>query len=156
MSAIHVYLFLHVASAFVLVSAAAITMTLTVMLRKSRNTQAIAMLLGLRARTMISGFIGALGALIFGSLLADKQALTNPGWIKASYITWFVMLVVFVIGFFATRAARKVVKSELDAGHTESQAASDAVNKPMIMLPVMVVNVLILVFLYLMTFKPGM
>lgn len=155
MAAYEVYLFLHIASAFVLVAAAAVNMTLTVMLRKSKNNQAIMMLLGLRGRTMLSGLIGAIGASVFGSILAEEAGYGNAAWIVASHITWFVMLLFFIVAFFAGRSARKTVKAELDAGRMESEAAIAAVSKPLLMLPIIGVHVAILIFIYLMTFKPG-
>ncbi len=150
-----VLLFLHVGSAFMLVSAAAVNMTLTMMLKRSKNTQSIAMLMGLRLRTTLMGLVGAILASVFGSILASELGIESAGWVTASHITWTIVIVLILIGLFAGMGARKVVKAELVAGRMESQAAADAVNKPLIMLPVMLVNASILVFLYLMTIKPG-
>ncbi|MSQ32172.1 MAG: hypothetical protein EXR59_02905 [Dehalococcoidia bacterium] len=150
-----VLLFLHIGSAFMLVSAAAVNMTLTLMLKRSKNTQSIAMLMGLRMRTTLMGLVGAILSSVFGSILAGKLGVEDAGWVTASHITWTVVIVLILIGLFAGFGARKVVKAELAAGRMESQAAADAVNKPLLMMPVMLVNASILLFLYLMTIKPG-
>ena len=77
-------------------------------------------------------------------------------WLSTSYTLWFisVALSAAVMGP-ALSAARALAVSELAAGKRESEAVADAIAATKIRLVVRYLEISLLLFLYLMVFKPG-
>jgi uncharacterized membrane protein len=97
-------LFLHVASAFALISAVVLGTVLLVVVRSRDVPSDVARLYGLTRLGDVLGGVGSVGALIFGIWLAidvDGYELWD-GWIIAAFVLWLVM------GAFAGRTGRVI------------------------------------------------
>ncbi len=150
-------LFLHIAGAFMIVGGTIALSLLYAAMRRTKDPAQLELLLRLAGRTSMITLPGALLAIITGSLLAATQGLNfGAQWISSSYTLWFISVAVSaaVLGP-ALSAARTLAASELAAGKRESQAVADAVGATKIRLVVRFLEISLLLFLYLMVFKPG-
>ena len=117
-------LFLHVTSAFALISAVVLASVLLVVARNRDVPSEVARLYGLTRLGDVLGGVGSIGALVFGIWLAIdvKGYELWDGWIIAAFVLWLVM------GAFAGRAGKVINGTRNRARALASEGASDAPN----------------------------
>lgn len=151
-------LFLHVASAFALISAVVLASVLLVVVRSRDVPSEVARLCGLTRLGDVLGGVGSVGVLIFGIWLAIDMDEYQPwdGWIIAAFVLWLVM------GAFAGRAG-KVINGVRDRARALSSEHGDApsaelrslVRDPRGLWLHAATTVTVLLLLVDMIFKPG-
>jgi uncharacterized membrane protein len=116
-------LFLHVTSAFALISAVVLASVLLVVVRNRDVPSDVARLFRLTRLGDILGGVGSVGALVFGIWLAidAKGYELWDGWIIAAFVLWLVM------GAFAGRTG-KVVNGVRDRARALAAESGDAPN----------------------------
>ena len=157
MTADRIYLFVHILGAFMIMGGATVGAFLNAAARRTSRTEQLELLLRIGNRIPMVTAPGALLAIVFGSLLVMPRGHNfGEAWISASYLAWIVAmgLSAAVLGP-AERAAHGLALKELEAGRTESEALAAAVNAPRIRITSHILEALVLVFLYLMVFRPG-
>jgi uncharacterized membrane protein len=116
-------LFLHVASAFALISAVVLASVLLIVVRNRDVPSEVARLFRLTRLGDILGGVGSVGALVFGIWLAIdvKGYELWDGWIIAAFVLWVV------IGAFAGRTG-KVINGVRDRARALAAEGGDAPN----------------------------
>lgn len=116
-------LFLHVTSAFALISAVVLASVLLVVVRNRDVPSEVARLYRLTRLGDVLGGVGSVGALIFGIWLAIdvKGYELWDGWIIAAFVLWLVM------GAFAGRTG-KVINAVRDRARALAAQGGDAPN----------------------------
>lgn len=115
--------FLHVTSAFALISAVVLASVLLVVVRSRDVPSEVARLFRLTRLGDILGGIGSVGALIFGIWLAIdvKGYELWDGWIIAAFVLWFVM------GAFAGRTG-KIINAVRDRARALAAEGAEGPN----------------------------
>ena len=158
MTADKIYLFLHILGAFMIVGGAVGGALLYAAMRRTTEVAQIELLLRISLRVPMITIPGALIAIVTGSLLAMKLGL-NMGapWLSASYTLWFIAMALSaaVLGPAEKAAHALAVKELADGKQTASAALAAAIASPRIRLVNHLLDGSLLVFLYLMVFRPG-
>jgi uncharacterized membrane protein len=153
-----VLLVLHLIGAFLLTAGAGAATALGIRASTSTSTRVIAATTGF-ARSMEHLVImpGALIALIFGTwLVIDGDLEFSAGWISASYTLWIIA--VLLGNFVLARHARQVharAVGMIAEGIEESEELRRAADETVPKVTGIAVNVIIIVFIYLMVVRPG-
>ena len=157
MSQIQILLFLHILGAFMIAAGSGLGEVVIAGLRRTRSTAAILALLNAGARIPMMTVPGALLAIVFGSWLVTATGHSfGELWLSLAYLGWIIsaVLSVAVIGP-AQRKLHTLATAELAAGREESPALLEAVRAPAMAMASHALGALLLLFLYLMVFKPG-
>lgn len=158
MTADRIYVFLHILGAFMIVGGAVAGALLYAAIRRTSEVAQLELLLRISLRVPMITMPGALIAIITGTLLAMKLGL-NMGalWLSASYMLWFIVVALSaaVLGPAVKAAHTLALKDLADGKQTASEALTDAIASPRIRLVSRVLEASLLVFLYLMVFRPG-
>ena len=151
--------FIHILSAFALAAGNVAALAATMSARRTSSPQTILTLMKLHHKAVITLIIpGSLVVLLSGLYLtqAMEVSFVTP-WIAASLVAW---LIAFLLGIVIlvpaeTKAIREA-KALVEKGAAESSAALRYhVGALKIVLGEWIQQVLIIVFLYLMIFKPS-
>lgn len=158
MTAENVYLFLHIIGAFMIVGGTVAGSLLYAAMRRTTEIAQLELLIRISLRVPMITIPGALIAIITGSMLAAKLGF-NMGapWLSASYTVWFIAVALFaaVLGPAEKAAHALAVKDLADGKQTASEALTAAIASPRIRVASHLLEASLLVFLYLMVFKPG-
>ena len=151
-------LILHIAAVFVLVGGIAITTATAVATVGKRDVGAIAAAAGLMHRVETRVVVpGALLAAAFGTWLVIEQGRSfGESWLSLSYALWLVLtgLVTGVLGGHARVVAERA-QAAAQRGERESAELAELFGDPKVRTVSLAVDVLLVVFLYLMVVKPG-
>lgn len=157
MSSYEIYLFLHILGAFLSAAGGIMGEVLNAAMRRTRSARVMLALASVGSRIPILTVTGALLAIIFGSLLVMVVPYKFSAlWINISYTLWFVAmgLSAGVLGP-AERNLHDLAQREVDAGRDDSPELQAAARDPKIGIVTHTLSGLLIVFLYLMVFKPG-
>jgi uncharacterized membrane protein len=155
---IRFWLFVHFVGLVMLAAGVGIANLSGVMMGKASSSAMLAMWSKLNYTIEhIATLPGALILLVAGTILVDKEGYDyTTTWVAAAYVLW--VIAVFLGAVVLGRHARQVhaLASEEVASGIEEPARSGALARSPIG-PVVgnLLNVIVLVFLYLMIFKPG-
>jgi len=150
-------LFLHIVSVLLLVAGAGISTVLGIASTKTSNTKLLTGFCGLSAKGEYFVTVpGALGAIIFGTWLAEDGNWEYTGWLVAAYILFAIALGIGsgVLGRHARRVAGKA-RELVDQGVTESEELQREAASPVVSTLGMVEIAILIAFVYLMVAKPG-
>ena len=149
-------LFLHLLSAFALVAGAVTAGILhTAALRRDRPGE-IALLLRASRPAVILVSVGAVGALVFGALLANHLGDDfGDAWITAALVLWVVAVVTGGRGGRATRDARELAERLAADGDRPSDELRARLRDRRTLALNYVSGLAILAIIVLMVFKPG-
>ena len=157
MSTVQLLLFFHLLGAFMIAAGAALGEVLLAAMKRTRNTEALAALVKAASRVPMLTIPGALIALVFGSALVSQAGYKfSELWISLAYLAWIVAIA--LSGSVLGRAERRwkaLAASELASGRAESPALAEAVADPTVSIVTHVLGAFVLLFLFLMVFKPG-
>lgn len=157
MSTYEIYLFLHLAGAFLIAAGAIMGEVVLAATRRTRSTKVALALLTVGSRVPMLTIPGALLAIIFGSLLVMSVGYSfGEMWINISYLAWFLAigLSAAVLGP-AERNLHELATREANAGREESPELIQALQDPKVRIVTHVLSGLLVLFLVLMVFKPG-
>lgn len=158
MSKYEALLFLHLLSAFLLVAGAGISTALGIASTKTKSTKLLAAFCGLSTKAEYFVTVpGAIGAIVFGTWLADYVGYDfGDAWLVSAYILFVIALSIGsgILGPHGRRVAGKA-RALMDQGVTESEELQREAASPVIGLLGMLENVIIISFIYLMVAKPG-
>jgi uncharacterized membrane protein len=149
-------LFLHLLSAFTLVSGAVAAGILQVTaLRRDRPSE-VALLLRASRPAVLLVIGGAIGALVFGIALAHHLGDSlGEGWISAALALWLVAMVTGELGGRSARKARELAEKLAAEGDRPSEELRALVaHRPSLLLSY-ASSAAILAIIVLMVFKPG-
>ena len=149
-------LFLHLVSAFLLVSGAVVAGVAQLSALRRERPSEIALLLRLARPGVLLINLGALGTLAFGIALAEDTDIgLGAGWISASLALWVVMMLLGGLGGRSARHARELAErlAAEDDRPTE-ELRSLVAHRPSLLLSY-ASSALIVAILVLMVWKPG-
>jgi TRAP-type C4-dicarboxylate transport system permease large subunit len=153
----HIYLFLHIFGAFMIAAGGTMGEVMVAALRRTRNPRMALALLGAASRIPMMTIPGSILAIVFGSLLVLQGGYSfGEMWINVAYVGWLaaVGLSLAVIGP-RLRGLAEVASRENAAGREDSAEFAQAAADPMLRMMIHVESGLLVLFLYLMVFKPG-
>jgi uncharacterized membrane protein len=151
-------LFLHLVSVGLLIAGAGISTATGIAMGKTGNTTIVGALA--RLGSSVEYFVtvpGAVGAIVFGTWLVDEAGYDfGETWISAAYVIWIIAIGIGtgVLGRHAKQVARMAAELRLN-GVDESEELRAEAGKPIISILGMLEVVFIVLFLWLMTAKPG-
>ena len=149
-------LFLHLVSAFLLVSGAVVAGVAQISaLRRDRPSE-IALLLRLARPGVLLVNLGALGTLAFGIALAEEEDIgLGTGWISAALALWVVMMLLGGLGGRSARHARELAERlAAEADRPSEELRSLVSHRPSLLLSY-ASTAAIVAILVLMIWKPG-
>lgn len=150
-------LILHIAAVFLLVGGIAITTATVVTTRGKRDVSAIAAAAGLMHRVETRVVVPrALLTAVFGTWLVIEQGRSfGESWLSLSYVLWLVLMALAtgVLGRHARVVAERA-QAALHRGEHESAELAELFGDPKVRTVSLAVDVLLVVFLYLMVVKP--
>ncbi len=155
--ATNVLLFLHILGAFMIVGGAALDTALSVRGATTNRTHTLATLadLQLRASRMVL-LPGAIVAVVFGTWLVPVAGYSFSGaWLSAAYLAWIVLMGLHGVLGRHVRTVRAEAERLITQGVAESEELRALFATPRARMYRWIVNALIVVFLYLMVFRPG-
>lgn len=150
-------LFLHIVSVVLLVGGAAVSSVCGILYPRTNDTKVIATLAGLSGRMEYTLTVpGAIGAIVFGTWLAEEGNYMGDAWLTISYILFFISLAIGsgVLGRFDNRIAKRARELQGQGVATSDELQAEAAN-PLMGVLGMALMVMIFVFIFLMTVKPG-
>jgi uncharacterized membrane protein len=156
-STYEIYLFLHLLGAFLIAGGAVLGEVVLAATRRTQSSRVALALLTAGSRVPMLTIPGALLAIIFGSLLVMNVGYSfGEMWINISYLSWFLAigLSAGVLGP-AERSLHQLAQREVSAGREESPELMQALRDPKVSIVTHVLSGLLLLFLFLMVFKPG-
>ena len=152
-------LFLHLVGAFLIATGSGLGTGLYVAMRRTRSVRTLEALLRVGGIVPMITIPGALLAIIFGTwLVQDVQGFDfEQFWIWSAYVMWIAAmgLSAAVLGPGEKRA-HALAEQEIAAGRDESPALQAMIEAPLFLGVTVALNVLIVLFLATMTFKPGL
>jgi uncharacterized membrane protein len=155
---IQFWLLIHLAGLVLLAAGVGIANLSGIMMSKSASPAMIAMWSKLNHRVeFVATLPGALILLVAGTILVDKEGWDyTTGWVVAAYILWIVavFLGAGVLGRHASRVHRLATAEVANGDETSAEAARVA-RSPVGPVVGNLLNVIVVVFLYLMIYKPG-
>jgi uncharacterized membrane protein len=148
---------LHLLSVVLLTAGTALGATTTVMARKTSKTRELAIIGQFARRVPVMSGIGSLSAMITGTLLvwAVGFGFGTP-WVIAGYVTW--LLAVILTGAVLRRkmaAAGAHLAKAIATNSEEAPEFQKAFMDPTFTATQHILEGLVLVFFFLMIFKPG-
>ena len=152
------WLFVHLFGLVMLAAGVGIANLSGIMMGKSSSSAMLAMWSNLNYKIEhIATLPGALILLVAGTILVDREGYDyTTTWVAAAYVLW--VIAVFLGAVVLGRHARRIhaLASEEVAAGSDAPTRSLALAKSPVG-PVVgnLLNVIVLVFLYLMIFKPG-
>ncbi len=150
-------LFLHLVSAFLLVGGAGISTAASIAATKTANTTLLASYSGLASRAEYYVTVpGAIGAIVFGTWLAEDGNWDYEGWLIAAYILFVIALGIGsgILGRHGRRVALKA-KELVGKGVTESEELRQEAAAPLMSILGMIEIAIVIALIYLMVAKPG-
>lgn len=157
MSSYSIYLFLHIFGAFLIAGGGILGEVLLAASRRTQSSKVALALLTAGMRVPMLTIPGALLSIIFGSLLVMSVGYKfSELWINISYLAWFVAigLSVGVLGP-AERDLHELAKREVAAGRENSPELQAALRNPKLSIVTHTLSGMLILFLYLMVFRPG-
>ena len=152
-------LFLHLVGAFLIAMGSGLGTGLYVAMRRTRSVRTLEALLRVGGMVPMITIPGALLAIIFGTwLVQDVQGFDfEQFWIWSAYVMWILAmgLSAAVLGP-AEKKAHQLAEREIAAGRDESPALQAQIENPLFLGVTVALNVLVVLFLATMTFKPGL
>jgi uncharacterized membrane protein len=149
-------LFLHLASAALLVGGAVVAGTAQLTALQRERPSEIALLLHLARYGVIFVGVGSLGALGFGIWLADYQRYSlRDGWILGSIVLWVVSQALGGIGGRTARHARERAERLAETGDQPDSELSALVRHRPTLLLSYASTAAVAAILVLMVWKPG-
>ena len=148
---------LHLLSVVLLTAGTALGATTSIMARKTTKTRELAVIGQFARRVPVMTGTGSLLAMITGSLLvwAVGFGFGTP-WVIAAYVTW--LLAVILSGAVLGRkmaAAGPLLAKAIATNAEEAPEFQKAFDDPTFKMTQRILEALILVFFFLMIFKPG-
>jgi uncharacterized membrane protein len=155
---IRFWLFIHFVGLLFLAAGVGVANLSGIMMGKSSTPSMLAMWSKLNHRIeYIATLPGALILLVAGTILVHKEGFAfSTTWIVSAYILW--LIAVFLGGVVLGRHARRIhalAEAELAAGDEVSTRAAALARSPLGPVVGNLLNVIVLLFLYLMIYKPG-
>jgi len=154
---IRFWLFVHIFGLVMLAAGVGIANLSGIMMGKATSSEMLAMWSRLNHKIeYIATLPGALLLLVAGTVLVDKEGYDyTTGWVAAAYVLWVVavFLGAVVLGRHAKRI-HALATEEMGSGAGPDRSTALA-RSPVGPVVGNLLNVIILVFLYLMIFKPG-
>jgi uncharacterized membrane protein len=154
---IRFWLFVHIFGLVMLAAGVGIANLSGIMMGKATSSEMLAMWSRLNHKIeYIATLPGALLLLVAGTVLVDKEGYDyTTGWVAAAYVLWVVavFLGAVVLGRHAKRI-HALATEEMGSGAGPDRSTALA-RSPLGPVVGNLLNVIILVFLYLMIFKPG-
>lgn len=151
-------LFLHLVSVALLIGGAGISSACGIAYGKTNDTKLIATLAGLSSRAEYTATVpGAIGAIVFGTWLADYAGYDfGATWLTISYILFVIALAIGsgVLGRFDRKLARKARELQAQGVAQSDELQADASN-PVMGLLGMLLMLIVFALIFLMTVKPG-
>jgi uncharacterized membrane protein len=158
MSTYELLLILHLLGVFGLIGAAGVSTAVGIKSGMTNEPRSVALLLDIQHRTewFVTLPAGAL-TVIAGTLLIDEAGYSmSDAWIQAAYTLFVVALLLDFLGLVRrNRKVRHQAQTLIDAGAVESIELRKAAGAPIGILMGAVLDVIFVVFLYLMVVKPG-
>ena len=155
---IRFWLFIHFVGLLFLAAGVGIANLSGIMMGKSSTPSMLAMWSKLNHRIeYIATLPGALILLVAGTILVHKEGYAySTHWIVSAYILWLiaVFLGAVVLGRHAQRI-HVLAEAEVAAGDEVSTQAAALARSPRGPVVGNLLNVIVLLFLYLMIYKPG-
>jgi uncharacterized membrane protein len=151
-------LLLHFLSAFMLVGGATVGNITTAMARRTTGTKELATIAAMARRVPMMTGPGSLLAMITGSLLVWKMGFGfGTPWVIAAYVCWAIAVVLSgaVLGRKMGAAAPLLQKAIADNA-PEAPDFQQAITDSTMRMTQHALSTLLLIFVVLMTFKPGM
>ena len=149
-----VLLFLHILSAIVFLSGAAVAGVLqSSALRRDRPSEVALLLRLTRVGVLLVG-IGALGALVFGLALAGQQHRFDETWVSASIALWVVSMALGGFGGRTARHARELAERLAAEGDSPSEELRTLVAHRPSLLASYASTLVVLAILGLMVWQP--
>jgi uncharacterized membrane protein len=155
---IRFWLFVHFVGLLLLAGGVGIANLSGIMMGKSSTPSMLAMWSKLNHTIeYIATLPGALILLVAGTLLVHKEGYAySTTWILSAYVLW--LIAVFLGAAVLGRHARRIhtlAEAEVAAGDELSTQAAALARSPLGPVVGNLLNVIVLLFLYLMIFKPG-
>jgi uncharacterized membrane protein len=154
----HFWLFVHLLGLVVMAAGVGVANVSGIMASKTKEPKLIALWSGLNHRIEHLAILpGALTLLVAGTVLVHQQGYDFGAlWISAAYGLWILAVVLGagVLGRHAKRIHRAAVAEAADGVEVSVEAARLA-SSPIGPIVGNLLNIVILVFLYLMIVKPG-
>ncbi len=159
MSKLEILTFLHILGAFLIVAGASIGAATGIAMTRTTSVRAIGLLARISRQAELMAIVpGALIAIVFGTwLVVDLDAYDfNEPWISAAYVLWFVAigLGTGVLGPLMRRIDERADQLQAEGVETSEELRTLA-SAPRGAITGAALHVIIVVFLYLMVFKPG-
>ena len=155
---IHFWLFVHLFGLVLLSAGVGVANLSGIMMGKTDSPAMLAMWSKLNFRSEhIATLPGALLLIVAGTVLVHKERIDSGAtWVVAAYVLWVVAVVLGggVLGRHAHRIHRAAV-AEVEAGAQVSTEAMALARSPVGPVVGNLLNVIVLVFLYLMIVKPS-
>lgn len=157
MSGENVLLFLHILGAFMIVGGAVTDTILQLRGGRTTSTHTLANLADLQLRAERMALLpGAVVAIVFGTWLVPVAGFSFAGWwLSAAYLAWVVMMGVHGVMGAGVRRVHAEAERLVAQGVAESEELRARFAAPRAVAMRWVIDALILVFLYLMVFRPG-
>jgi uncharacterized membrane protein len=150
-------LFLHILSVVMLTAGTTLGAITSALAKRWTGTRELATVATFAQRVPALTIPGSLLAMITGSLLVWKMGLGfGTPWIVASYALWTLAFVLSgaILGR-KMRAAAPLLQTAIESGAPEAPEFQKALLDPTFRMTQRFLEALILVFVYLMVFKPG-
>jgi uncharacterized membrane protein len=153
----HVLLFLHIGGAFLIVAGAAMDTILGLRGAATTRTHTISTLADLELRALRMLLLpGAILAVVFGTWLVPVANYSFAGaWLSAAFLLWIVLMAVH--GVLSRQVARVRTEAErlIAQGITESEELRTLVAAPRARTMRWAMDLMVVLFLYVMVFRPG-
>jgi uncharacterized membrane protein len=151
-------LLLHLLSVVLLTAGTALGATTSVMAKKTTKTRELAVIAQFARRVPAMTGSGSLLAMITGSLLVWAMGFGfGTPWVVASYVAWLIAVVLSgaVLGRKMAAAGVQLAKA-IETRAEEAPEFQKVFLDPTVRMTQRFLEVLVLVFFWLMIFKPGM
>jgi uncharacterized membrane protein len=149
-------LFLHLVSAFLLVSGAVVAGVAQISALRRERPSEIALLFRLARPGVLLVNLGALGTLVFGiALVEDTDIGLGTGWVSAALALWVVMMLLGGLGGRSARHARELAERLAAEGDRPSEELRSLVSHRPSLLLSYASTAVIVAILVLMVWKPG-
>jgi uncharacterized membrane protein len=152
-----ILLFFHLLFVMMLGAGTALGATTSAMAKKFSTTRELATIAQFAQRVPPMTGMGSLFAMITGSILVWKMGFGfGTPWVVAAYVTWLVAVI--LSGAVLRRkmmAAAPLLRKAIESKAEEAPEFQKAMRDPTFLMTQHVLEVLFLVFFWLMIFKPG-
>ena len=153
----HPLLMLHLLSVVLLTAGTALGATTSVMAKKTTSTRELAVIAQFARRVPVMTGSGSFLAMITGTLLvwAVGFGFGTP-WVIATYVTWLLAVILSgaVLGRKMAAAGAHLAKA-IETKAEEAPEFQKAFLDPTFRMTQRILEILVLVFFWLMIFKPG-